>query len=97
MMSSFSFDAAWCLETDSSGKWGCGGMLGQEYFAIKWPESVARADVSRLELYPVVAGIHMWAEKLANNHVLILTDNKATETFLNSFGRIRPISDREKK
>ena len=57
------------------------GMLGLE--ELEWPEHAKSADISRLELYPIVAGVRIWADRFANSHLLILTGN--TEGFVNTY------------
>ena len=71
-------DGAVCLETDSSGSWGCGAMFLQEYFAVQWPEGMPNTNLARLELYPIVLAVFVWAETMANQRLWILCDNEAT-------------------
>ena len=76
--SSWDDDSAICLETDSSGSFGCGAMFLSEFFAVQWPSGMHSSNLARLELYPIVLAVAVWGTRMANQRLLIFCDNEAT-------------------
>ena len=85
-------ESALCLETDSSGSWGCGAMFLQEYFSVKWPTGLPVTNLARLELYPIVLAMEVWVERMANQRVLIFCDNEATVHILRKLKAEDPLT-----
>lgn len=72
--------------TDASFK-ACGGYFDGRYFFQPWEEGmIARteADINLLELYVVVASVHLWGKFLKGTRVVIFSDNMATVQMVNS-------------
>ena len=84
MMKSSSPPVTLTLETDSSGSWGFGAIQGLEFFNGKWPDSLPRSSLSRLELYPIALAMHVWHKEMSNQEVAIYCDNRGTVDILKS-------------
>lgn len=75
---------AWPIYTDASKTIGYGAVSGTEWFAGKWPNNKwMELNICVLELYPVLAALHVWKEQLADRTVNIFTDNNALVYILN--------------
>lgn len=72
------------LYTDASGTIGYGAVFGTHFFYGQWPESWKHVNIAFLELYPIVAAVELWAPQLANQRILLHTDNMALVHILNS-------------
>ena len=48
-----------------------------EWFCGKWPMAWRLFNVAALELYPIMAAVHVWGEAWANKSVYFSTDNEA--------------------
>ena len=62
------------LFTDASGIGG-GGVYGDEWFALPWPESHTSFHINILELLTIVAAVFTWGHEWANQQILFYTDN----------------------
>ena len=49
----------------------------------EWPESWKKMDISFLELYPIVLGLHIWCRELRNKRVLFFSDNDSAVQVIN--------------
>ena len=65
------------LYTDAAGGIGYGALCGSEWFCGKWPMAWRLFNVAVLELYPIMAAVHVWGEAWANKSVCFFTDNEA--------------------
>ena len=72
-----------CLSTDASGSVGCAAVFGSDWFAEKWPQSMASHQICIKELFPIVLALEIWATRLQNKKVLFLSDNMAVVTVIN--------------
>ena len=72
------------LATDSSGSWGWGAILNNEYCMAPWPKSVNRSNMALLEFYPIVVSTFLWQNHMQNNRIRIKCDNLATVYIINS-------------
>ena len=48
-----------------------------------WPSQWHSYSIAFLELYPIMAAICVWADKLCNKRIILHTDNKALESIIN--------------
>ena len=72
------------LYTDSAKSLGYGAIFGDRWFAGEWPPSWKLLDITLLELYPIVAAVHVWGQHLTNRRVIFHTDNQSLMHILNS-------------
>ena len=49
-----------------------------------WPSSLDPADITLLELYPIVLSLNLWGEKIRNRNIEFHTDNMALVSIINS-------------
>ena len=69
--------------TDASGTVGYAAILGSNWFAQKWPESLQNYQIAIKELFPIVLAFELWGQTLKNRKVLIRSDNRAVVDILN--------------
>lgn len=72
------------LYTDAAQSIGYGGILGKEWFHGTWTEEGKKLDITTLELYPIVAAVNLWGEKLSNLNLNIHTDNQSLVYIINN-------------
>ena len=72
------------LFTDASGTKGFGAIFKPHWFFGKWPLDWHSRSISFLELYPIMASLCVWAEKLRNRRIILHTDNMALEAIINN-------------
>ena len=72
------------LHTDSSGTIGYGAIFHRAWFNGTWPEHWKTFSISILELYPIVAALVVWGERLANQRIELITDNIALVSVINN-------------
>ena len=72
--------------TDASGTKGFGAIFKPHWFYGKWPLDWHSRSISFLELYPIMASLCVWAEKLRNTNrrIILHTDNIALEAIINN-------------
>ncbi|KAK3084124.1 hypothetical protein FSP39_008557 [Pinctada imbricata] len=77
------------LFTDSAGnsKLGCGAIFQSRWAFLKWPEHWHKTnimkDITFLEFIPIVMAFHIWGNDLANQRILLNTDNSALVAIIN--------------
>ena len=49
----------------------------------RWPTDWTHKNIAFLELFPIVLGVRIWAESLANKWVLLFTDNESVIHVIN--------------
>ena len=69
--------------TDAAQSCGFGTIFGTHWTYGKWPDKWKQQDISELELYPIVLGVHLWAARLKNKRVLIYSDNESVVHVIN--------------
>ena len=57
------------LYTDAAGGIGYGALFGEEWFYGLWPVAWRSLNVSVLELYPIMAAVHVWGGSWSNQSV----------------------------
>lgn len=72
------------LYTDAAGGVGYGALCGVEWFWGLWPEAWHSFNVAVLELYPIMAAVHVWGNAWANKSVCFFTDNEALVPVINN-------------
>ena len=72
------------LETDAAGAVGIGAVCGRRWLHGSWPDWLGDADISLKELVAVVVPLHVWSNDLANQCVLIRSDNSGVVSAINS-------------
>ena len=75
------------LQTDACLR-GYGGTCGQEYFRGRFPKYMQGCNIAILEMWAVMVGLKLWAEKLKGKYFWIHVDNEAVASVLNT-GRTR--------
>ena len=75
------------LQTDACLR-GYGGTCGQEYFRGRFPKYMQGRNIAILEMWAVMVGLKLWAEKLKGKYFWIHVDNEAVASVLNT-GRTR--------
>ena len=71
------------LYTDAAGAYGYAGIFQDEWFYGVWPDSWLGKDITVKELYPIVASLHLWSDRLANQPIVLHTDNMAIVHIIN--------------
>lgn len=74
------------LYTDASGSLGYGAVLGREWFHGTWPDNWASVErnITLKELFPIMAAIEVWAPQLADQRIVLHTDNQALVHIINA-------------
>lgn len=78
------------LFTDSAGgaELGCGIVFGNSWAAAPWPnewhQQNITADITVLELFPLLVSLYIWGDKLRNKRILFRCDNIAVVHIINS-------------
>ena len=72
------------LYTDAAGGIGYGALFGEEWFYGLWPVAWRSLNVSVLELYPIMAAVHVWGGSWSNQSVCFFTDNEALVPVINN-------------
>ena len=83
-MESVSFACRLFVALDSSGSLGFGAIWHNAWLAGSWPASVPAANITALELYPIVVAAHVWGCQWARLQVEFLCDNHAVVAIINS-------------
>ena len=71
------------LLQDAAQSCGFGTIFGTHWTYGKWPDKWKQQDISVLELYPIVLGVHLWAARLKNKRVLFYSDNESVVHVIN--------------
>ncbi|GAV09051.1 hypothetical protein RvY_18651 [Ramazzottius varieornatus] len=68
------------LFTDAAGSIGCGGICGDAWFQLRWPEWVLRLNppIAWLELVPVYLACVVWGSHWRGKRLQFYSDNQAT-------------------
>ncbi|XP_045172644.2 uncharacterized protein LOC123534449 [Mercenaria mercenaria] len=66
-----------CLYTDASGSKGFGAIYKRDWFFGAFPESWHKANITFLELYPIVIAVILWGHLWKNHTLVFNTDNEA--------------------
>ena len=69
-----------CIQTDASGRWGCGAFLTGEWFQWQWPQKDLEMSIMAKELVPITLSCVAWGPKLAKHRVLVQCDNLSLVT-----------------
>ena len=72
------------LYTDASGSLGYGAVFGSMWFHGPWPAHWVGHNITLLELYPIVAALHVWGPLLRDSRLMLHTDNMALVHILNA-------------
>lgn len=76
-------DKAIHLFTDASGTLGYGAILETHWFYGSWPESIADANITYKEFFPITLSLEIWGAQLANKCIVLHSDNKAVVHIIN--------------
>ena len=80
---------AWCSSshlkfyTDAVQSLGFGIVFGRKWAYGKWPADWTHKNIAFLELFPIVLGVQMWGDSLANKRILFFTDNDSVVHVIN--------------
>ena len=82
--------AGWCkpdsVVSSDACLTGCGGCTDGEYFACRFPGTVAgrSLDINCLELLAIVVAVKLWGHKWKSQRILLNCDNMTSVTVMNS-------------
>ena len=71
------------LLSDASGHWGCGALLGTQWFQYQWPEGMDKANITRKELIPIILAAAIWGHEWSRKTIVTQCDNLAVVEVLN--------------
>ena len=71
------------LLSDASGQWGCGALLGAQWFQYQWPEGVDKANITRKELIPIALAAAIWGHQWSRKTIVAQCGNLAVVEVLN--------------
>ena len=80
---------AWCSSshlkfyTNAAQSLGFGIVFGRKWAYGKWPADWTHKNIAFLELFPIVLGVQMWGDSLANKRILFFTDNDSVVHVIN--------------
>ena len=77
------------LQTDACTR-GYGGICGNEYFRGRFPKQDQSRNIAILEIWAVLVGLKIWAEKFKEKYFWIQVDNEAVATVINTGGSREP-------
>ena len=80
------------LETDAAGGFGIGAVCGRHWLCGTWPTWLRDADIGVKELVAIVVPIHVWSSALANQCVLVRSDNSGIVAAINSQSSRSPMT-----
>jgi hypothetical protein len=73
----------WHLYTDAAASIGYGALLDRKWFCGAWSDPWwSRQNIMLLELYPIWAGLQLWASVFQDCQVVLHTDNEALVSVL---------------
>ena len=72
------------LISDASGRWGCGAYWESEWFQLPWNNAFLDTHISAKELTPIVLATAIWGKAWKGHTVLVLSDNTAAVSAINS-------------
>ena len=58
-------------------------VLGSSWFYRAWSQQEANQNVTLLELYLTVLAVHIWSNRLANERIILHSDNQALAPIIN--------------
>lgn len=79
------------LYTDASGPIGFSAVLGEQWFAQQLSKELLHFQTAIKELFPIVLALEIWGYQLQNKKILLLTDNMAIRSLINSQARTKAI------
>jgi hypothetical protein len=72
------------IYTDASSTIGFGGLMGNQWFAGRWPTKVfGKINIATLELYPIYLALMLWTKDINNSTIYLYTDNHALVSAVN--------------
>lgn len=69
--------------TQAAQSLGFGIVFGRKWAYGKWPSDCTHKNIAFLELFPIVLGVRMWGDSLANKLILFFTDNDSVVHLVN--------------
>lgn len=69
--------------TDAAQSCGFGVIFGKHWAYGKWSDTWKQRDISVLEFYPIVLGVHLWSPQLKNRRILFYSDNESVVHVIN--------------
>ena len=72
------------LYTDAASSKGFAGIFRSKWVAGNWHKPFSSADITLLELYPIMVSLEIWGEMLSNHCVILFTDNAALVYVINN-------------
>ena len=71
------------LYTDAASTQGYAAVFGSRWFNGPWPERWDQYHITIKELYPIVAAVEVWGNKLKNHCILFMSDNMGVVEIIN--------------
>ena len=71
------------LYTDAAGSVGYGACFRSKWFLGRFPEEWNRANITFLELFPIVIALELWGHLWKNHSIVFYTDNEALTFIIN--------------
>lgn len=72
------------LYTDSAQSIGFGIVFGTHWAHGTWPEHWTSMNITLLELFPIIVALHIFGQHIANQRIILHTDNEALTHIINS-------------
>ena len=64
-----------CIQTDTSGSWGCAAFFQGEWFQLPWNDAWTPVGIMAKELAPILLSVAVWGTRIIKKHVLFQCDN----------------------
>ena len=72
------------VQSDASGKWGCGAVYNRKWFQLQWPPEWLSIDIAVKELLAIVLAAATWGHHWRGLLVLFVSDNSSAVYNINS-------------
>ena len=63
------------VSSDAARSVGCGALLGNFWFALRWPNMEQLPEIAVLELVPIVPAASVWGDIWSNQRIRFICDN----------------------
>lgn len=70
--------------TDAAQSLGYGIIFNRKWAYGEWPDRWKNKNIAILELFPIVLGLALWHDELANKKILFYTDNESVVQVINN-------------
>lgn len=63
------------IQSDASGSWGCGAVLGRSWIQLEWPSSWSSRPIAPKEMAPIILSALAFGRQLQHHYVVFESDN----------------------